>query len=868
VPTWEHLKELFDQVVDVAPGERAACLDKLCGDDVSLRAELQRLLDADEQARSFMPGPVVPTTSPTASESPAVFSPGQKVADRFRIIRFLGEGGMGQVYQAEDEVLGGLVALKTIRPEIASDERTFERFKREVRLAKEVTDENVCRVFDLDNHNVPPFVTMELVDGETLSARLRREGKMTTADALPLVEQMAQGLGAAHQKGIIHRDFKPGNVMLARPGSGGTHAKVTDFGLARTTEGDSIGFAKLVGTPSYMAPEQIEGRRATVASDIYALGLVMYEMVIGTKPEFQRLTEPAPSPRLAAPTLDPNWEAAILRCLERDPASRFSNATDVLNAIRGERSQAQTPTPVVPNPAIKRRKLIAAAILTPALIGALTLTLRASRPLDTSVMVYPITNVTNNADYDYLCKGTTAELIRRISQLEGVRVIPFYEPPARAPIRRADTRFAFDGQLQEFHKQIRLTVQLTDRRDGTVVWSQNFEQELQNPLELQSQIAQHTVEGLELRIFGASEGDRAPYATFRYLALQLRRVFGFQLPKPPTKSRAAMEAYMRGRHLWDERTLPTTLSAIDYFRRAVKEDPRFALAYAALADAQFGLMDYNYAPQVELLRQAREYAEQAVALGPELAETYVSFAAVRQALWDWPGAERSFQHAIRLNPKMAVAHRWYGGLMVQFARFDEAFKEVQIALKLDPYSYPSQSAYGLYLFYARKYQDAVEQLERTLAEKDFLYAHINLGYVYAKLGAASTGPISAEYFEKAFREAAIVAEAERPASSQTASGVTVLPFSDSMYALFHAMTGDRAASLRFLRRLEKNLGESSRIELSQIYAALGEREKALDLLERGAVNKDRRLSYIKVQPYFDSIRDSPRFQELLRQMAL
>ena len=186
MPSWDHLKELFDEAVNLSADQRAAYLDKVCGDDAALRAELQRLLDADEQANSFMNMPAVKWTSSTDSVSPAVFSAGEKVAGRFRIMRFLGQGGMGQVYQAEDEVLGGFVALKTIRPEIASDPKTLERFKQEVRLAKEVTHDNVCRIFDMDHHNAPPFITMEFLEGVTLGVRLH-EGRMTTAEAYGLV---------------------------------------------------------------------------------------------------------------------------------------------------------------------------------------------------------------------------------------------------------------------------------------------------------------------------------------------------------------------------------------------------------------------------------------------------------------------------------------------------------------------------------------------------------------------------------------------------------------------------------------------------------------------------------------------------------
>lgn len=337
MPSWEHLKELFEGLADLTPDQRAAHLDKLCGAEPSLRAELEKLLEADEKARSFMQVPAIHWSSSTVTTSPAVFSAGEQVAGRFRIVRFLGQGGMGQVYQAEDEVLGGFVALKAIRPEIASDEQTLERFKQEVRLAKEVTDENVCRVFDLDHHNVPPFITMELVEGETLSRRLHK-GRMTTAEALPLIEQMAQGLNAAHRKGIIHRDLKPGNIMLTGTGHGAVRVKVMDFGLARSLEGNTSLAGRKVGTPDYMAPELLAGGRATVASDIYALGLVMFEMVTGTKPAFDRSREPARSPCALIPGLDPSWETAILGCLERDPARRISSTIEVADVIRGKTS--------------------------------------------------------------------------------------------------------------------------------------------------------------------------------------------------------------------------------------------------------------------------------------------------------------------------------------------------------------------------------------------------------------------------------------------------------------------------------------------------------------------------------------------------
>jgi serine/threonine protein kinase/tetratricopeptide (TPR) repeat protein len=287
-----------------------------------------------------------------------LFRRDELVSGRFKIVRLIGQGGMGAVYEAEDLELGGHVALKTIRPETAADPRTIERFKQEIYLARKVTHPNVCRIFDLFHHPVPSsggevmFVTMELLRGETLAQRLRRTGRMSAAELLPLVTQMADGLHAAHQVGIVHRDFKPSNVVLVplKENSEEVRAVVTDFGLAHTsaTDGSVVlaltGTGDIVGTPAYIAPEVLDNRAATSSTDIYALGVVMYEMATGRLPfagdtplsvVLERLRRPAESPRVLVPDLDLKWEAVILRCLEREPADRFANASDVVSSFSG-----------------------------------------------------------------------------------------------------------------------------------------------------------------------------------------------------------------------------------------------------------------------------------------------------------------------------------------------------------------------------------------------------------------------------------------------------------------------------------------------------------------------------------------------------
>lgn len=328
--------------------DREQLLSALSRHDPSLHRELKSLLGAHHEGGSFMERPLTALDREGRFDGPSI-GDGEVLAGRYRIVRFLAEGGMGEVYEVEDLELDERAALKTIRPEISGDPRALERFKREVQLARRVTHPNASRIFDLGYHQGIAFLTMELLHGETLADRLKRAGRMTTAEALPIVEQVVAGLEAVHKAGIVHRDLKAANVVLMANGTGGRRAVVTDFGLARPTADTSGVPVKksglIAGTPDYMAPEQLENGPITAAADIYALGVMLFEMVTGSRPfpsvsllvaAVQRAQEPAPSPRAIVADLEERWERAILRCLEREPAARFPSATDVVRALRAE----------------------------------------------------------------------------------------------------------------------------------------------------------------------------------------------------------------------------------------------------------------------------------------------------------------------------------------------------------------------------------------------------------------------------------------------------------------------------------------------------------------------------------------------------
>ena len=312
-----------------------------------------RPADDDQTLSGIIPGEKRQTAS---------FSPDDLLAGRFKVMRFIARGGMGEVYEAEDQELNERVALKTVRFEMAHREHAIERFKREIQLARKVTHPNVCRTFDVFRHaddndsdgsRETLIVSMELLSGETLEHRIRRKGRLSPEEALPLLEQMAEGLHCAHQAGVIHRDFKSSNVMLSAsaPSASSIRTVITDFGLAHAvvSTGESLtGSLDVLGTPAYMAPEQLEGGKITPATDIYTLGIVIYEMLTGKLPfsgdsalstALKRLSMPAPSPRLLVPELESRWESTVMRCLARAPEDRFSNTRDVVRALHGEEAK-------------------------------------------------------------------------------------------------------------------------------------------------------------------------------------------------------------------------------------------------------------------------------------------------------------------------------------------------------------------------------------------------------------------------------------------------------------------------------------------------------------------------------------------------
>jgi eukaryotic-like serine/threonine-protein kinase len=645
---WELVAKIFDAALDQPQSARNDFVRQGCKDDEELEAEVLRLLAADEQAGSFLERRPFPTTQlarPARTISP--LAAGTTLAGRFKILRFIGQGGMGQVYEALDLELNGKVALKVIRPDISSDARMLSRFRREVQLTRRITHPNVCRTFDIERHSSTAddgtssdltFLTMELLEGETLADLLHRQGRLTEAEALPLVLQMTEALNAAHAASIVHRDFKPSNVLLV-PVSGsstGLRVVVTDFGLARAllpggqVSGEQAatsltGNQALMGTLIYMAPEQFERGEATVASDLYSLGLVMYEMVTGVRPfadpipfaeATKRVKQPAPSSKILVPELDPAWEAAICRCLEAEPEKRFQTARELADSLpesqtivtakaRSSSSSNRLPNdPRRPTGRQNRHIIIIAcsAFLAVSLLGLfLRHYIRREAPIQFAerdwILVIDFNNQTGEKVFDRVARDLT---VQSLSQSTYVNVVPrlsALEAAKRTGIKDVssiDEKLGRELCLRENYKAL-LTGDVFKDGSRYVI------------------TIKVVVPGRDVSAILDSESMESPdeiFASVDRLTARIRQALGESLSrietnrKPlahvTTPSLEALQRYSTALDLYGEGEYARCVALGN---DAVERDPKFAMAHLLLAQAHEKMGDEaSSRGQLELAR--------------------------------------------------------------------------------------------------------------------------------------------------------------------------------------------------------------------------------------------------------------------------
>jgi serine/threonine protein kinase/tetratricopeptide (TPR) repeat protein len=768
---------------------------------------------------------------------------GTLFAGRYDIIEELGSGGMGKVYRAFDKKMDEEVALKLIKPEIAADGRVVERFRDEIKIARSITHRNVCRMHDLNQDGQTLYLTMEYVRGEDLKSLIRRTRHLAPDTAVTIGRQITEGLMEAHKRGIVHRDLKPQNIMIDKEGQ----AKIMDFGIAFSMRARGrTGESGIIGTPHYMSPEQAEGTETDPRSDIYSLGIILYEMVTGRAPFegptpssicLKQRTEAPADPRALNPQVSEELSRLILKCLEKDREKKPQSAADLSSEF--ERLGHGTVS-------FNLRKAIFPALLAVGLVAAVVITgvLSPKRdpparilPGTVSVAVLPFVDMSPSKDYEYLCEGIPETLITASTKVEGLRI------PARTSAfsfkgkerdiseigRALSVGAVLQGSVQVIGDRIRIIPQLVNVEDGSYLWSETYSRKFDEVFAIQDEIAREVIKALRITLLGE---EQTP------------------LVKKYTENLQAYDLYLRGRYFAGQRTGESLKKAIAFFDQAVETDPNYALAYAGLAECYVLLPQYTLSPTREGLTKSKAAVSKALEIDGGLAESHAAAGLIFVREWKWEEAEREYRLAIELDPNYALGHIWYALLFRRWGRLDDWSAEVKRALELDPLSPLVKTNLGFYYYAVKEYDLAIDQYLKSLQiDPNFAVARMRLGEAYLKTGR--------------HREA--IAELQ----------MAYALFGDSPRGLgelgnAYALSGEKGKAQEVLAKLRdfSGRGYSINYDIASVHLGLGDHARTFEWLEKAVAANEYEVEFLKTNPAWDDLRPDPRFKAILKRMNL
>ncbi len=832
-------------------------------------------------------------------------SPPEYIA-HYRILRRLGKGGMGEVLLGEDtKQHGRKVALKVLPQEVTKSESRLRRFKQEARAILALNHPNILTVYEIGQTDDSYYIATEYIEGETLRHCLWR-GPMKFDEALGVGIQVAMALEAAHAAGIVHRDIKPENIMLRQDKFvRDRFVKVLDFGLAKLTDREAPSSdpeavtipitetspGMVMGTTGYMSPEQALGENIDERSDVFSLGVVLYEMVAG-HPPFKGKTDshtrvsiidhdPQPLVHLV-PNVPRQFERIIAKALAKDRLKRYQTITDLKldleqlrdelhtsdtgELTRGEARETQTDM-VTSVPTVAKTQVTtvtegatASGVTAPGrkrwlaygvagALGALLLVVAvvlfaSSRPAINSVAILPFVNDSNDPNVEYLSDGITESIINSLSQLPNLTVMSRnavfrFKGSNLDPVeagRSLNVGAVLTGRLVKRDDRFVIKTELIKVADGSQLWGDEYNSSLADIFSVQEEVSKKISQNLRLRLTGQDEE---------------------KLAKRYTHDAEAYQLYLKGRYFWNRRNEEGFRNGIEYFKRAEEKDPTFALAFSGLADSYALLCDIGVVRPVDEMPKAKAAAQKAVDADPTLAEAYTSRAFVRLAYdWDWLGAQSDFQQAIRLNPKYPTAHQWYASYLMQMGKFSLAKAEIEEAHNLDPLSPIISANSGLYSYYEHNYDDAIAKYKVTLqSDPDFWVARHYLALAYVQKGMHQEAIAELRKLIKAPPSGPIpdqVIEAECEASSS-------LGFA-------YGMAGKRAEAQAILNQIDalSKRRYVSPLYFAIVYAGLKDNDKAIEYLDKAFEARHPGLVLIRIEPMFDGLRSDERFQALIK----
>ena len=748
---------------------------------------------------------------------------GQKLF-HYELVEKIGEGGMGVVWKARDTKLGRDVALKLLAPEVEGNPERAQRLEREARIIAALNHPNIVTIHSIEEFEEARFLVMELAAGETLAQVLPEDG-MPIDRFFELAIGMAGAVSEAHERGVAHRDLKPGNIMVDE----NDRLKILDFGLAKSPHAPVVTSAaddstesisvegRLRGTMSYMSPEQVKGQAVDHRSDLFALGVILYEMATGCRPfrggsAAELLAsilrdEPVPITDLR-PDLPRQLEQIIGHALEKDPEHRLRSAIDLRDDLAHLRDDIER-------------------------------TGSASFTMIRAIAVLPLDDLSADPEQAWFADGMTDALINSLARIGALKVISrtsvMKYKKERKPVREIGRELRVDavveGSVLRVGGRVRITAQLIDAARDLPLWGESYEHDLGDVLALQSEVAQAVADKIQLEL--------TPQERVR-----LERT---ELVNP-----AAHEACLKGRHFWYKRTTASVRKGLECFQEAARLDPLYSPAHAGIADSHIvdGGRYLGVSPEVAYAN-ARAAAQRAVELDETLAEAHTSLAAVMTDYdWDWEGADREYRRAIELNPGYVTAHSWYAEQLSRMGRHDEAVAEARRARELDPLSLVSGMILSWILYFARRYDESIRWARRTLdLDPDYATAFRILGWALEETGRYDEAIAAHE-------KAVLLTEGQSNFAGQLGRA--------------YALAGRNDEARKVLKDLleESERSYVSSLDICIIYTALRDKQKALDWLERAYRERADHLPYIRVNPRLDPLRDEPRFRRVLVDMGL